>query len=124
MTYYRYSDPLLFEEHQYDSLNELQLEQYEVLKKTPCGVWIKYPRNDKYLYSPMKYIEGKKFILRKIYSYPIYKVPRKCFAWPTKEEALISYIARKEKQIRLLEGQLECVKAYLQIAKGIQKDIS
>ena len=115
MKYYRYSDPLLFEVNVYDSLNNLRLEEYEVIKETRCGKWIRFPDHDKYLYDPLKYIEGKKFILEKSW----YKhTTNKRFAWPTKEEALISYIARKEKQIRLLENQLECTKVYLQIAKN------
>lgn len=115
MTYYRYSDPLLFEEYQYDSLNELQLEQYEVLKVTSCGVWIFYPNRNKWNTKTNKYDLGKKFILEK---YWYKKTTNKRFAWPTKEEALISYKARKEKQIRLLEGQLEYIRKYLEIANN------
>lgn len=114
MTYYRYTDPVIFGDYENSGLC---LEQYEVIKQTSCGVWIKYPRNDKYLYNPIKFIEGKKFILEK---YWYKKTTNKRFAWPTKELALISYKARKEKQIRLLEGQLEYVKRYLEIANNIK----
>jgi hypothetical protein len=116
MTYYRYND----DSFDYEDNIRIILNSYEVLSETKCGVWIRFPERDRYLYSPMKYIQGKKFILTKIYSYPVYKCPNKCFAWPTKELALISYIARKEKQIAILENQLENAKEFLAKAKEMQ----
>jgi len=114
-TYYRYNDPIFL----IDEIpsNQLELSEYKVLKITPCGVWIKYPEHDRYLYSPIKYIEGKKFILEKsIYNNAI---TRKRFAWSTKEEALASYKYRKQYQINILERQLKQAKENLEIAKGI-----
>ena len=113
MKYYRYEDPIYFIDER--PRNSLELYEYEVLKTTLCGVWIKYPRNDKYYYDPAKYVEGRKFILEK----GINHFTTKRFAWPTKEEALISYKMQKEKQIRLLESQLSNAIENLEIAQRI-----
>jgi len=116
MTYYRYNDGPFYDEEY--NVTDLELEQFEVLLETKCGVWIKYPRKDRWIYSPsVKYIQGKKFILEK-YCGDI--LTNKRFAWPTKELALISYIARKEKQIAILENQLENSKEFLAKAKEMQ----
>ena len=113
-TYYRYNDPIFFIDE--SPSNQLELSEYKVLSRTTCGVWIKYPERDRYLYSPIKYIEGKKFILEKsIYNSTI---TRKRFAWPTKEEALASYKHRKQYQINILERQLEQAKENLYIASN------
>jgi hypothetical protein len=114
MNYYRYDDPMWYE-GEYEPY-ELLLNEYKVLKITPRGVWIKYPRNDKYPVG--KYIEGKKFILEKI-GYFNKEKTKKRFAWPTKEEALISYKKRKEGQIWIIENQLRIAKLNLELAKGI-----
>jgi hypothetical protein len=116
MTYYRYNDGPSYDEEW--NVIDLELNEYEVLSKTKHGVWIKYPRNDTWVYSPaVKSIQGKKFILEKYCdNIPI----NKCFAWPTKELALISYIARKEKQIAILENQLENARGFLAKAKEMQ----
>lgn len=120
MTYYRYSDPFLFDEYSYN--NGLYLEEYEVIKSTPCGVWIRFPDRDKYLYDSLKYIQGKKFILEK--SIWCKTTTKKRFAWATKHEALNSYIYRKQYQIGILENKLEDIKSFLKIAKKMQKDIT
>ena len=63
----------------------LDCVEYKVIKHTQCGVWIElYPGK-------------KKFILNNTY---------KKWAAPTKEAALESYYARKEKQIRILKDRL------------------
>jgi hypothetical protein len=118
MTYYRYNDgPFNYENEGYILLNS-----YEVLSETKCGVWIRFPDKDKYTYHPsFKFIRGKKFILEK---YCGNTPTNKRFAWPTKDEALISYIARKEKQIAILENQLENAKEFLAKAKERQNDNS
>ena len=67
-----------------------------------------------------KYQCKKKFILEQ-YGYRKTKTNKR-FAWSTKEEALISYIKRKEKQIWLLENQLERAKLYLSYAKDTIKN--
>jgi hypothetical protein len=117
MTYYRYEDGINYNEE-----SEIGLWDYEVIKETKCGVWIRYPEKDRYLYNPIEYIQGKKFILeRTILGNGFNTTPiRKRFAWPTKELALISYIARKEKQVAILEYKLENAKKFLIKAKEMQ----
>jgi len=115
MTYYRYEDPIMY----FDSYSKIQLLEYEVLKITPCGVWIKYHKNDNYIYAPtFKFIEGRKFILER--SILNKTITKKRFAWPTKKEALDSYKYRKEYQINILFGKLEQAKVYLKIANRIE----
>jgi hypothetical protein len=118
MTYYRYNDGAITEIEYCPRY--LILNSYEVLSETKCGVWIRYPERDRYLYSPMKYIQGKKFILERSIWYK--STTNKRFAWPTKDEALVSYIARKEKQIAILENQLENAREFLAKAKEMQNE--
>jgi hypothetical protein len=116
MTYYRYNDWI-----NYYGENDIIIILYEVIKETKCGVWIKYLERNKYLYDPLRFIQGKKFILEKYYG----NTPtNKRFAWPTKELALISYIARKEKQIAILENQLENAREFLAKTKELQNEIN
>ena len=119
MKYYRYFDPESYDE--YTPGDKLYLEEYEVLKQTPCGIWILFPDRNRWNIEIQKYELGKKFILeRSLYNKT---TTNKRFAWLTKKEALISYIARKEKQIGILNCQLDNAKNYLDIAKEMQKDI-
>lgn len=111
MTYYRYEDGLNYGEE-----TKIRLLDFEVIKETPCGKWIRFPERDRYLYSPIKYIQGKKFILEKGWDH----FTRKRFAWPTKAEALISYIHRKVYQVNILEYKLGNAKKFLAIAKEMQ----
>jgi len=107
MTYYRYDDDPFWDE-EYNVI-DLELKQYEVLSETKCGVWIKFTKIG-------HWENGKKFILEK----GVNHFTRKRFAWPTKDEALISYIARKEKQIAILKNQLENAREFLAKAKEMQ----
>jgi hypothetical protein len=118
LNYYRYDDPILYDE--YSSSNELYLREYEVIKKTDCGVWILFPDKNVWDSKNNKYQLGKKFILEKGMDH----FTRKRFAWSTKTEALISYIHRKEYQINILEYKLENAKEFLAKAKEIQNDNS
>jgi len=67
---------------------------FDIIKKTPKGQWI---QNESRGIKP-------RFVLNH---------GRKKYAHRTKEEALLSFIARKKKQIRLLEAQLYNVKVAL-----------
>ncbi len=60
--------------------------EYEVHRETKCKYVI---HND--------HTEGEKFIS---------KTGKKRFAYPTKEEALVSYKARKRAQIKILKNQI------------------
>jgi hypothetical protein len=70
------------------------LREYEVIRTTPKGVWIEY-------YGSEKFVKLN---------------ARKRFACPTKEEALASFVARKEKQIRILKAQLRNAAEALRLA--------
>ena len=120
LNYYRYDDPILYDE--YSSSNELYLLEYEVIKKTDCGVWILFPDKNVWDSKNNKYQLGKKFILERSLWHKT--ITRKRFAWSTKELALISYIYRKEYQVNILEYKLENAREFLAKAREMQKDIS
>lgn len=67
------------------TLPRLEAMWLEVTKTTPKGVWL-----------------GDRFVLRDV---------RKRFACPTLHEALESFVARKDRQIRILSNQLSSAQA-------------
>lgn len=88
--WYRYEDP--------ESSNDpIYLSRYEVLKRTEKGVWINH-------YST----KHGKFILNDSH---------KQFACPTIEEAKVSYIKRKERQVKILAAQHDRAVESLRAAK-------
>jgi hypothetical protein len=113
MTYYRYNDGNFYSDYTDNNYN-LELRTYNVIKETKCGVWIKFTKIG-------HWEDGKKFILEK---YCGNTSTNKRFAWPTKELALISYIARKEKQVNILEYKLNNAKEFLAKAKEMQNEVS
>ena len=60
--------------------------QFRVIKETPCGFWIDM------------FSDKKKWVS---------KVAKKRFAYPTRLEASVNFIARKNRQIRILTGQIQ-----------------
>ncbi len=76
---------------------EVGCEEYEVFKRTAKGVWIR----DKYGCG------YKKFVLNQA---------RKRFAYPTKKQALESFIKRKKSQLKHLERGLRDTNYALQVA--------
>jgi hypothetical protein len=115
--YYRHVDGYLNDDS-YPWMSTIELETYLVLKRTECGVWIQNGNGVHYVNG--NFIPNKKFILEK-HGYDNTRTVKR-FAWPTKEEALISYIKRKEKQIWLLENQLERAKQYLFKANELKEN--
>ena len=102
MKFYRYEEVQLF------SGVTLTLRVYNLIKETPCGYWIsKYSCDSIFLQS-----------VRKRW---VSKTSRKRFAYPTKEEAMINFKARKRRQIALLTGQLDQAKDALMIAENGNK---
>ncbi len=79
---------------------KLKLEEYKVIKKTACGVWINLG------------VGEKKFVLEKA---------KKRWACPTIEEALISFEYRKRKQVKILKDQLEISSKALVAAEKLKK---
>ena len=90
---------------------KLHLYTYELYKETPKGYWIThqsiFPGGwDKLLW--------KKWIS---------KTSTKRYAYPTKKEALINYIKRTERRIKLLEGQINISRSGLALAKNKFEEI-
>jgi hypothetical protein len=84
---------------------KLEIREYDLLKETPKGYWIGYLNQ-----------YGVK-IGHPLWQKWISKTSKKKFAYPTKEEALINFIKRTERRIRILDNQLTACKISLNIAK-------
>jgi hypothetical protein len=82
---------------------DLSLHIYNIIKMTPKGKWIKYHNK-----------KGRKFVLNNT---------RKKFACETTEEALNSFIARKQKQIMIVTNQLKDIKNALNKAMKMVPDL-
>lgn len=92
---YRYVDTLHSsgsEEYGFSLYITVYLLEYQIVKETPRGIWIE------------EYIGKKRFVNLSA---------RKKFACVSKEDALISFRKRKERQIRILENQLRFAKEAL-----------
>jgi hypothetical protein len=81
----------------------VELYEYEVISHTPKGVWV------------YDYYGHPKFVLR---------AARKRWACPTKEEAIQSFLARKERQIKILRNQLSQATTAIQLAKQMKNESS
>lgn len=103
---YRFEDSTCIESDDFDLFNDcsnsneldgflVRLYAYPIKKETPCGCWISV------------WGEKKKFVLNNTH---------KKFAARTIEEAKISYLKRKEKQVAILETKLSIAKRYLKCA--------
>jgi len=75
------------------SILKVELREYGIIKRTPKGAWIDY-------------YGDKKFVLL---------TARKKFACNTIEEAKESFVARKNRQLQILEAQLNKCKSALRI---------
>lgn len=73
---------------------EIRLEEYPVIKKTPCGAWIE------------TYFERRFVNLNW----------NKRFAVPTIDEARKSFIARKKREIQLMESRAKTARRSLAVA--------
>lgn len=91
-------------------ITKVELEKYKVIKYTPKGVWIAledYIPYDDEITQDKQYT---KFVLL---------TAKKKFACPTIEEALESFKARKKRQIKILNEQLDRAKRALEISEKI-----
>lgn len=86
-----------FENHLTMEYPKLSKRTFEVLGETPCGYWIKL----------FYWGDDKKWVS---------KVARKRFAYPSEQEAMRSFKARKRRQIEILEGQLNHARQALHLA--------
>jgi hypothetical protein len=93
MNFYRYEDI-----NTYDGPRIVE-KTYNLVKETTHGYWI----NNIFLF----FGEGKRWVS---------KTSRKRFAYPTKNEALQSFIARKTRQITILQYNLKRAQESLQLA--------
>ena len=71
------------------------LEKYTVTRRTPCGAWLD-------VYSKPKFVLNDS---------------HKRFAWPTEEEAKVSFFARKKRQLALLRSQAQAVEGAVEALK-------
>ena len=79
---------------------EIYLVEYKVVKHTPKGVWLTAGMGSGIWVS---------------------KTARKRFAYPTREEALESLIARRERQVKILNAQLYNAHTALNVAQAMRK---
>lgn len=77
----------------------VRLSAFNVIKRTPKGCWISIPFGWKPRWVSLE--------------------AKKRFAYPTKEEALKSFIARKRRQVSILSYQKERAEIALQIGKSM-----
>lgn len=106
-TWYRYLEKFYsgwdgFHEEAYSIGPKLEVETFEVLKVTPKGVWIARS------WSSGGISCDKRFVLL---------AANKRHAQPSKEEALKSMIARKERQLRILNTQLSNAQKAMALAR-------
>ena len=99
---YRYIDVLHStgdDEYGYSTYTSVYLEEYDIIKETPKGMWVAY------------HFGGRKHF--------VHLGARKKFACLSKEDAIISFRARKERQVRILESQLKHAKMALEKANRL-----
>jgi len=104
MTFYRYDTT-------YDEYNgvEIRIEEFILHKKTPKGYWI-IP----------SWMKDRSDASEAKYATWILKSSKKRFAYPTKQEALTSFIRRKTQQIRYCKRDINSATAALRIAEKIK----
>lgn len=80
---------------------KLELSTFRLIKETPKGYWIGY----EHWFSFRKWVS---------------KTARKRYAYPTKEEALESFIKRTQRRIRILGWQKQCCEISVNLAKQLK----
>lgn len=90
----------------------IHLYRYRVIKHTRCGVWIdRYP-----VFSSLPVPPGLK-PNRKDHRF-INERARKRYAWPSKELAMSSYLARKARHLKILKAQARRVSHLFELIDG------
>lgn len=84
--------------------DDIYLRKYQIIKRTPKGCWVK----------DLVCKSGKRFILNDA---------RKRFAYPTREEALESFMHRKWSQIAIIKKQMQDAKDALSWVDELKKSI-
>jgi len=90
---------------------DISLEYWRVISHTPCGYWIRQVFSENDPASMLFNDPANKRYMRS-------KAARR-FAWPTKREAIYSFMRRKARQIEHLTNQLDFAKRALHVAQGI-----
>jgi hypothetical protein len=103
---YRYED----RRYGYRSVKIEELK-FKVIRETPKGYWIKRsPNRNTFFHFEINGGEKDRWVSKTAF---------KRYAYPTKEEAMVNFRARKYAQIKILEDQLEQAKnAFNQVKKG------
>jgi hypothetical protein len=84
---------------------KLELREFNLQKETPKGYWIGYG-----FIHPHSLRGQARWVS---------KTCRKRYAYPTKEEALLNFVKRTEKRMRILDWQSQVCRISLIIAKNI-----
>jgi hypothetical protein len=87
----------------------VQLKTFNLHRETPKGYWIGYGHTT----------EGS---LRSTSRW-VSRTAKKRYAFPTKEEALLSFFKRKKQQVRILGNQLRTAEIALRDAEGMLKNV-
>lgn len=80
---------------------------FDLVKETPKGYWIRKHTG----INPSVYLAKKRWISA---------TSRKRYAYPTKKEAMVSFKARKNAQIKILRGSLEQAEDALNKANNME----
>lgn len=81
------------------------LSTYSLHKETKMGYWITYGN------MPSLNPRGARWIP---------KVSKSRFVYPTKEEAMVNFIARTKRRAHILEWQMKCCKTAISLAKTMK----
>jgi hypothetical protein len=112
MVFYRYENTTYCGLYGYLSTERIEERRYYLIKETPCGWWIHSNRHHN--------LKGKNKMILFHTERPhwVSKTSRKKFAYPTQNEALEGFKARKRRQITILEHKLMKAQAAIRIAEN------
>lgn len=82
----------------------VELSEFKLMKETPKGYWIGYSWDTE----PYKWVS---------------KTSRKRFAYPTKEEALKSFIIRTQRSIQIMKERQYTAELALSVAQKMQEQL-
>lgn len=89
---------------------DLVIKTFYEIKKTPKGSWIREITLPGALYQPP--------------SRWVSDTAKKRYAYPSKKQAWKSFVAKRQSQIRILEGQLERAQIALETAKNMKEKLT
>lgn len=85
---------------------KLEIREFNLFKETPKGYWIGHMNPFGHSIS-----DWRKWVS---------KTSKKRFAYPTKEEALVNFIKRTEKRLKILDWQLQVCRISINLAKNLK----